>query len=135
VLLFGCRHAAALRRIDLPSVGVIDLECISQLPPSFIDFAISRGLADGVVITGCPPNNCHYRLGNTWTARRIDRERDPRLRTRVPRDRLLVAWAGLAETDRLRRDVQAFSDRLANQPAAANAQPAPAEVQPAGAAR
>ena len=63
-----------------------------MLPPSFIDFALSRDLADGVMLAGCAEGACHYRLGNDWTQQRIDGERDPYLRKRVPRERLSVSW-------------------------------------------
>jgi quinol-cytochrome oxidoreductase complex cytochrome b subunit/coenzyme F420-reducing hydrogenase delta subunit len=133
VLLFGCRHAASLRRLESPDVAIVDLECCAQLPPSFIDFVLSRGLADGVVVTGCPQENCQYRLGNTWTAARISRQRDPRLRARVPRERLLVAWAGLAETNALRREVQAFAGRLAALPSTREAETPASTIRTAGA--
>ena len=37
---------------------VINLPCVGMLPPSFVDFALSRGYADGVMITGCPEGDC-----------------------------------------------------------------------------
>ena len=59
-----------------------------MLPPSFIDFAVSRHLADGVALAGCADGSCWYRLGGDWTRARIAGERDPYLRNRVDRHRL-----------------------------------------------
>ena len=63
-----------------------------MLPPAFIDFALSRDLADGVMLTGCSEGNCYYRLGNEWTQDRVTRVRDPHLRKRVPRERIALSW-------------------------------------------
>jgi quinol-cytochrome oxidoreductase complex cytochrome b subunit/coenzyme F420-reducing hydrogenase delta subunit/Fe-S-cluster-containing hydrogenase component 2 len=112
VIVFGCRHAVPLRGLENENVAVIELACAAQLPPSFLDYALSRGLADGVVMTGCPPSNCHYRLGNHWTEQRLARARDPRLRARVPPERLAVVWAGGAEIARLRKEIRDFVRRL-----------------------
>jgi coenzyme F420-reducing hydrogenase delta subunit len=102
------------------------------LPPSFIDYVLSRGLAEGVVVTGCPPGNCQYRFGNRWTEQRLGRERDPRLRARVPPERLSVIWAGGAEITRLRGEIERFAAGLGMLPALAPAfgalPPAPAEA-------
>jgi coenzyme F420-reducing hydrogenase delta subunit len=116
VLVFGCSHAAPLRALESDNVAVIELICAAQLPPSFLDYVLSRRLADGIVMTGCPPGNCHYRLGNHWTVQRLARERDPRLRSRVPPERLAVVWAGGAEIARLRAEIQDFVRRLAALP-------------------
>ncbi len=118
VLVFGCRHAVPLDKLANGATGVVGLECSAQLPPSFVDFVLSRNLAEGVVVTGCPPGNCHYRVGNRWTGQRLGRERDPRLRARVPGERLLVTWAGGAELSRLSREVEEFAARLAPPPIA-----------------
>jgi coenzyme F420-reducing hydrogenase delta subunit len=65
-----------------------------MLPPSFIDYAISRDLADTVVLSGCSEGNCYYRLGVNWTRQRMAGERDPYLRKRVPRDKLKLSLGG-----------------------------------------
>jgi quinol-cytochrome oxidoreductase complex cytochrome b subunit/coenzyme F420-reducing hydrogenase delta subunit/Pyruvate/2-oxoacid:ferredoxin oxidoreductase delta subunit len=116
VIVFGCDHAAPLAALDSGGVATIRLACAAQLPPSFIDYVLSRGLAEGVVVTGCPPGNCHYRLGNHWTEQRLGRERDPRLRARVPPERLSVIWAGGAEAARLRGEIERFAAALAALP-------------------
>ena len=63
-----------------------------MLPPSFVDFALSRGFADGVLLSGCPEGDCYHRFGNEWTMQRMSRQRDPYLRKRVPTERLRQSW-------------------------------------------
>lgn len=94
ILVFGCEHGVSLAGHSAANVEAVSLRCIGQLPPSFIDYVLSRRLADGIVLTGCSDNGCHARFGARWTDARIARERDPLLRARVPRDRLRVLWAG-----------------------------------------
>ena len=87
------------------------MPCVGMLPPSFIDFALSRDLADGVMLAGCADGDCYYRLGNDWTQQRVDGERDPYLRQRVVRERVSTSW--LPRGSRRRRDaLAAFIDRL-----------------------
>jgi coenzyme F420-reducing hydrogenase delta subunit len=82
-------------------------------PPSMIDYIISRGLADGVCIAGCAERDCQHRFGVSWSKLRIARERDPLLRARVPRERLLTVWAGPSDPLRLQMERNAFAERLA----------------------
>jgi coenzyme F420-reducing hydrogenase delta subunit len=71
---------------------VIKLPCVGMLPPPFVDFALSRRFAGGVMLAGCPANDCFHRLGNEWTMQRMARQRDPHLRQRVPGERLDMVW-------------------------------------------
>ena len=87
VLAFACGHCAAGRAGDAAAT-VLTLPCIGMLPPAFIDFTLSRGLAEGVLLGGCAAGDCHFRLGDRWTAERLAGERDPYLRSRVDRARL-----------------------------------------------
>jgi len=96
IIVFSCRGNSGQSRlkpgvIDSETAG-IDIICAGQLPPSFVDFVLSRDLADGVVVTGCPGGNCQYRFGAEWTELRMARQRDPQLRKRVDTRRLALAW-------------------------------------------
>jgi coenzyme F420-reducing hydrogenase delta subunit len=112
VLTLACSHGAG----GPPEAGRIVLPCVAMAPPSLLDFIISRDLADGVCIAGCAERECWNRLGGEWMRERVARRRDPFLRERVPRERLLVVWAGPSEGARLRRETAAFAAQLAAQP-------------------
>ena len=112
ILVFGCRHGVSLDRIPEAGVGVLALPCIGHLPPSFIDLLITRGLVDGVLLTGCRAGDCHYRQGIDWAEQRIHGQRDPYLRRRVPRERVTWAWVGGDGEKRLREQIENFGDRL-----------------------
>ncbi len=121
VMTLACGHGAA----HAPAAGRIDLPCVAMVPPSLIDFIISRGLADGVCIAGCAERDCYNREGVRWTEDRFARRRDPYLRARVPRERVLTVWAGPTEQLRLDAELSAFRDRLAATPAYENLRPMP----------
>jgi ferredoxin/coenzyme F420-reducing hydrogenase delta subunit len=87
MLVYACAHSG-MHSNGGDGVQVLTMPCIGMLPPSFVDFALSRGLADGVVLAGCASGDCYYRLGDTWTGQRLKGERDPYLRERVDRARL-----------------------------------------------
>lgn len=113
VLTLACQHGAA----EDAAPGRVVLPCVAMVPPSLIDYIISRDLADGVCVVGCAERECFNRFGRDWTEQRFARERDPYLRQRVPRERILTVWRGPSETVKSDKDIQAFSARLSEMPA------------------
>lgn len=116
VVVYGCGHGPALEQLRGTEVAVMELPCIAMLPPSFIDFVITRNHADGVFLAGCSEGNCHYRLGIDWMEQRLAGERDPYLRKRVPRERIATCWAGITRNKLLQKELRAFQDRLRELP-------------------
>ena len=112
VVVYGCAHGARLEQLRGPDVAVIELPCVAMLPPSFIDFVITRNHVEGVFLTGCADGDCHYRLGIEWTGQRFAAERDPYLRKRVPRERIDEVWAGITGNKHLHQQLRSFQDRL-----------------------
>jgi len=53
-----------------PNVRIIRLMCSGQLDPIYVAKAILEG-ADGVLIGGCHPGDCHYQSGNLKARRRV----------------------------------------------------------------
>jgi ferredoxin len=118
VMTFACGHGAGARSPD-----AIAVPCAAMLPPSMIDFVLSKGVAEGVIVAGCAESTCYNRLGARWTKERFAGERDPYLRTRVPRERLATIWASPGETQRYAAERAAFLERITALPAARS--PAP----------
>ncbi len=113
IMVFGCGNGVPLAGLENPGVGVVRIACSGHLPPSFIDYVLSRDLAEGVVLTGCSEGDCHNRFGITWTEQRIAGVRDPYLRARVPRHRLRILWAGPLGRSRLEELLVRFAAELA----------------------
>lgn len=114
IIIFGCDHAAELERYKGGDTAVVTLPCTGMLPASFIDYAFRRGNADGVFITGCLENNCHYRLGNHWLDERIHKDRKPALRSRVDRNRIRIFRAESPNQKKLDSQINEFRDYLQN---------------------
>ncbi len=112
VVIFGCDHAAELETLSSSGTAVVSLPCTGMLPASFIDFAFRKGKVDGVFITGCLENNCHYRFGNHWLDERIGKDRKPALRSRVDRNRIQLFRAEEPSFDQLSAQVAEFRDYL-----------------------
>jgi coenzyme F420-reducing hydrogenase delta subunit len=70
-----CSYAGAdlagTGRLTYPSnVRVIRVPCSGRVNPGFIIRAFQRG-ADGVLVAGCHPGDCHYHSGNYHARRRF----------------------------------------------------------------
>ena len=62
---------AGSSRLAYPAeVKVIRVPCSCRVNPMFILRAFQRG-ADGVIIAGCHPGDCHYTSGNYFARRRM----------------------------------------------------------------
>ncbi len=111
LMVFACRQTAAVPATDTET-AVVSLPCVGMLPPPFIDFVLSRGIADGVMIAGCAEGDCYYRFGGDWTRERLARRRDPYLRRRVPSDRLAESWLPAGSEARAQAAVAEFRRSL-----------------------
>ena len=120
VVVFGCEHGVATDGFEGDDVATVKVPCVAALPPSFIDYVLSRDRADGVFLTGCAEGNCFYRQGIDWTEQRIAGTRDPHLRARVPRARLATGWYGVGGKTRLKASLKEFQDGLQAMPKAEN---------------
>ena len=115
IIVYACDHCGA-EKLAENGAQVITMPCVGMLPPAFIDFALSRDFADGVMLAGCAEGDCYYRLGDDWTNQRIDGIRDPYLRERVDRDRLETSWLPSGSSRRRERSLQDFRTWLEGLP-------------------
>jgi ferredoxin len=112
VLVLACEHGAAAGRLE----GTVVMPCVAMMPPSLVDFVLSRDLAEGVVVSGCSESACYNRLGIKWTEQRFAGQRDPYLRARVPRDRIATIWASALEVRKAQSAIASFSAFIAGLP-------------------
>lgn len=123
VVVFGCDHGAATAELESANTATLPMICAGMLPPSFVEYALRAG-ADGVMIASCREGACAYRLGDRWTQARLAREREPRLRTKVPNQRIEIVYASANDGKLLHHALINFKARLATMPDAAQ------EIQP-----
>jgi ferredoxin len=59
---------------------VMSVPCAGWVHPLLAERGLRRGASE-VTVVGCPPGQCHYREGSTWTHARLSGRREPALRT------------------------------------------------------
>ena len=96
--------AGTARMKYAPNVRVVRVMCSGRIDPQFVMHAFSRG-ADGVLIGGCHPGDCHYQEGNYEALRRFRLLRRVIEGLGIERERLRLEWISASEADRLRRVV------------------------------
>lgn len=112
IMVMHCVNGTAAPHRSTRTAAVA-VNCTGHIPPSFIDYVLTRNLADGVMIAGCAANACYNRKGMTWLGLRLAGKRDPQLRARVPRERIRTVWAGRLGARALAREIENFSAELA----------------------
>ncbi len=65
----GADLAGTSRMEYRPNVRIVKLPCTGRIDPLFIIKAFENG-ADGVLVSGCHPGDCHYTTGNYHARRR-----------------------------------------------------------------
>jgi F420-non-reducing hydrogenase iron-sulfur subunit len=83
-----------------PNIRLIRLMCSGRLDPTFVLKALADG-ADGVLITGCHPGECHYLEQNYKALRRFLLLRRTIAQMGIEPERVKLVWASAAEGVRL----------------------------------
>ncbi len=94
-----------------PNVRIVRLMCSGRVDPQFVLAAFRHG-ADGVLIGGCHPGDCHYDQGNYNASRRFELLK-PLLRDMgIEEQRLRLEWISASEGDRVQRVCNEMSEQL-----------------------
>lgn len=119
VLVFCCNWCsyagadlAGISRMKIrPEFRVIRSMCSARIDPEFILRAFRRG-ADGVMVAGCHPGDCHYIGGNYRTRRRIALLKLLLKQFGLHEDRLKLEWVSASEGSRFAQVVNDFIHRV-----------------------
>jgi len=99
---------AGTSRLKYPAnVRLIRLMCSGRLDPTFVMKALASG-ADGVLITGCHPGECHYLEQNYKALRRVKLLKRTIEQMGISPDRVKLIWASAAEGVRLANEITKF---------------------------
>ena len=93
--------AGTARMRYAPNTRVIRLMCSGRVDPQFVLSAFRQG-ADGVLIGGCHPGDCHYQNGNTKCLQRFELLCHLVAQLGLEPERLRLEWISAAEGDKLR---------------------------------
>ncbi len=93
------------------NIRVVRLMCSGRVDPQFVLDAFARG-ADGVLVGGCHPNDCHYAEGNYKMLRRFRLLRRLLTDLGIHEDRFRLEWISAAEGEKVKTVVNDMVDRL-----------------------
>ncbi|MBZ5639906.1 MAG: hydrogenase iron-sulfur subunit [Acidobacteriia bacterium] len=94
-----------------PNVRAIRVMCSARVDPQFVLRAFASG-ADGVLLCGCHPGDCHYSEGNYKTARRIPLLKRLLADFGIEDDRLRLEWVSASEGRRYADVVDDMTNRI-----------------------
>ncbi len=111
-----CTYAAAdlagTSKLKMPSsLAVIRVMCSSRIDPTLILRAFLRG-ADGVLLAGCHPGDCHYEKGNYYARRRFVLLKSVVETLGLDSERLQLSWIGASEGPRFQQVVTKFTEKI-----------------------
>ena len=111
-----CSYAGAdlagISRLQYPpSIRIIRVPCSGRVNPSFILKALREG-ADGVLVSGCHPGDCHYGSGNYAARRKFSVLKRLLDYVGVEADRVIFTWVSASEGGRFADLVEDVTERI-----------------------
>lgn len=115
-LCHWCSYAAAdlagTQRLEYPSsVRVVHVPCSGRVDPGFVVQALLEG-ADGVLVAGCHPGDCHYVTGNRMALRRVTVLRELLEHVGVEPERVRMTWVSAAEGRKFAETITRMTDEV-----------------------
>lgn len=119
ILVFCCNWCAyaggdlaGISRYQIkPHFRVIRTMCSARVDPEWIMEAFRLG-ADGVMVAGCHPGDCHYIGGNYRTRRRIAMLSSLLKQFGLNQERLGLAWISAGEAEKFATTMNGFIERI-----------------------
>ncbi len=111
-----CSYAAAdlagSSRIQYPpNIRVMRVPCTGRMDPFLIIKAFNEG-ADGILVSGCHPGDCHYLDGNLYARRRFVMLNELMQYAGVEEERLNFTWCSASEGKRFAQVVEKAVNRV-----------------------
>jgi len=107
----GADLAGTSRMKYPPNVIPIRVMCSGRVDPSFVIKAFAGG-ADGVMVLGCHPGDCHYAKGNYYARRRIALVQELLKSLGIPEERFHFEWVSASEGNRFAELVEEFTEGI-----------------------
>jgi F420-non-reducing hydrogenase iron-sulfur subunit len=103
---------AGTTRVQYPhNIRVARVMCSSRINPSFIFRAFELG-ADGVLVGGCHPGDCHYSTGNYYARRKLAVTKKILEFAGLEPERFRVEWISASEGIRYADIVKEFTEQI-----------------------
>ena len=109
----GADLAGTSRMKYVSNVRIIRIMCSGRVDPTFVIQALKEG-ADGVLICGCHPGDCHYHEGNYKCLRRYHLLHKYLEQMGIEKDRLRLEWISASEGRQFAELVDEFTESIKN---------------------
>jgi len=111
-----CTYAGAdlagISRIQYPpNVRIIRVPCTGRINPFYIVKALQTG-ADGVLVSGCHPGECHYISGNLVARRKFAALKSFLSYIGMEGDRTMFTWVSASEGDRFAQVIRGVTAKV-----------------------
>jgi F420-non-reducing hydrogenase iron-sulfur subunit len=107
----GADLAGTARMKYAPNIRIIRIMCSGRVEPTFVLKAFKEG-ADGILICGCHPGDCHYHEGNYKCLRRFHLLKKYLIQMGIPVERLKLEWISASEGVEFAQLVNEFTETL-----------------------
>ena len=107
----GADLAGTSRTKYPPNVRVIRVMCSGRVDERLILKAFALG-ADGVLVAGCHPGDCHYQKGNLSARRRVTGIKPFLEAVGIGKDRLRLEWISASEGPKVAETVKSFTETI-----------------------
>ena len=107
----GADLAGTSRLQMAPNVRVVRLPCTGRIDPIFIVKAFEHG-ADGVIVSGCHPGDCHYVAGNFHARRRFAIFQELAQFLGLDTRRMTFSWVSASEGGKWKDIVDETTERV-----------------------
>lgn len=109
---YGGADTAGVARFTQPTdLRIIRVPCSGRVNPLFPLKALLSG-ADGVLVSGCHPRDCHYSEGNYYARRRLETLKEFLPIIGIDPRRFEYTWVSASEGQRWQAVVTAFTERV-----------------------
>jgi len=103
----GADTAGVGRFKQPPNLRLVRVPCTGRIDPLFALKAFEKG-ADGVLISGCHPGDCHYSEGNYYARRKFELLERMIHHLGIPKERFKWTWVSASEGQRWQKVVTEF---------------------------
>ncbi|HEY5500769.1 MAG TPA: hydrogenase iron-sulfur subunit [Candidatus Humimicrobiaceae bacterium] len=107
----GADSAGTSRLRQPEDIRIIRVPCSGRINPLFVLKALTQG-ADGVLVSGCHPNDCHYSDGNFYARRRLEILKEFLPVIGIDERRFSYQWVSASEGQKWQKVVINFVKRI-----------------------
>ncbi|WP_455139591.1 hydrogenase iron-sulfur subunit [Candidatus Hodarchaeum mangrovi] len=119
IIVFACNWCsyagadlAGVSRLPYPSnIRIVRVMCSGRVDPAFVLKAFLKG-ADGVIVAGCHPGDCHYLEGNLRAKERIEKMVEALKLLGWEIERFRLEWISASEGKRFAHIMTEFTQKI-----------------------